>query len=229
MKICRDFYGDYYDGPSAWREICARAKARNIVRLSPDPHSLLDVGAGDGAVMQALDRQGFGRAYYALDISASAVAATRARPIRRLREIREFDGYSIPYDRPFDLVVASHVLEHVEHERAFLETLRDAGRHIFIEVPLEDTARIARNVHNSIGHINFYNRHTLVALLESVGMRVLRLEVTGADLPTLRHKHKLPVAATRWAIRRAGELVSPVSEHLLTYHCAVLCESADRR
>jgi hypothetical protein len=225
----RDFYGTCYEGPSAWREVSAQAKARNIARLCPRPHALLDVGAGDGAVMQALERLHFGDEYFALDISASAVEAATARGISRLREIREFDGYSVPYERPFDLVIASHVLEHVEHERAFLDVLRDAGRHLFIEVPLEDTARIGRNVHNSIGHINFYNRHTLVALLESVGLRPLRLAVTGADLPTLRYQHRLPAAVTRWAVRRAGRLAGPVSERLLTYHCSVLCESVTRR
>jgi SAM-dependent methyltransferase len=219
------FYGDYYNGPSEWREVSAQAKARNITRLCPPPHSLLDVGAGDGAILQALDRADFGEEYYALDISASAVEAATARGIGRLREIRTFDGYSVPYGRPFDLVVASHVLEHVEHERAFLDVLRGAGRHVFIEVPLEDTRRIARNVHNTIGHINFYNRHTLVALLESVGLRTLRLEVTGADLPTLRYHHRLPNALARWAIRRAGQLAGPLGEQVMTYHCSVLCES----
>ena len=66
--------------------------------------------------------------------------AIRAKNIPGLFDCKVFDGYTIPYDdNAFDLVVLSHVVEHVEHPRKLLYEAKRVARYVFIEVPLEAT------------------------------------------------------------------------------------------
>lgn len=49
----QDKYDQYYSGQSEWRETGARDKADDVIALcrSISPRSILDVGAGEGAVL----------------------------------------------------------------------------------------------------------------------------------------------------------------------------------
>src|SRR5262245_44502028 len=120
-------YDMQYDGQSDWRRVCAVGKAADIATICSGRHfdTVLEVGAGEGAVLQRLDEIGFAANLYGLEISASGVQVMQERRIGSLREAKLFDGYTIPYpDNFFDLVYCTHVLEHVEHERLFLRELK---------------------------------------------------------------------------------------------------------
>ena len=223
-----DFYKDYYGGAalSHWRAAGARDKAEHIVRLcgGDKAGSVLEVGCGDGAVLAELSARGFGGALSGIEISGSGVEMARSRNIARLKAVETFDGRTIPFgDRSFDLVYCTHVLEHVEHERLFLAELARVGRHVFIEVPLEDTLRVARAVVNDIGHINFYNRVTFRALLEEY-FTIDRLQVFDHSREVLgMTKARLPVAI-RAGLRAAGLAIAPaLAQSLFVYHAAALC------
>ncbi|HMG24217.1 MAG TPA: class I SAM-dependent methyltransferase, partial [Kofleriaceae bacterium] len=170
-------YDEYYDGASEWRRLGSIDKIRSVqdICVGRSFRDVIEVGAGEGSCLARLDEVGFAQNLYALEISVSGVRAIEARRLPALREVHVFDGYSAPYpDKRFDLAIASHVLEHVEHERLFLREVKRIASQVFIEVPLEDTLRIAVSLNNEIGHINFYRRETLLALLKSVGLRPVR-------------------------------------------------------
>jgi 2-polyprenyl-3-methyl-5-hydroxy-6-metoxy-1,4-benzoquinol methylase len=104
----------HYNGESEWARLGAIDKADNIVRLCADvPHArLLEIGAGEGAVLSRLAELGFGEACTAIDVAESGVAAIRERAIPTLVDSRSFDGETIPYaDDAFDLAILSHVVE----------------------------------------------------------------------------------------------------------------------
>jgi SAM-dependent methyltransferase len=170
-------YDRYYAGVSEWRELGAIDKSANIralcARLQPD--TVLEIGAGEGAVLQQLADNGFGRRHYALEISVSGADSIRERHIASLVECRVFDGYAVPYaDGQFDLAILSHVLEHVEHPRLLLNEAARVARHVFIEVPLEHNRRLAQDfVWDAVGHINFYTAQTIRLLVQSCGHEVL--------------------------------------------------------
>ena len=176
-----EFYDDYYaDGAqSRWREVGARSKADHIETMCREfaPARVLENGVGEGAVLAELSRRGFGQELYGVEISSSGIKAAASRNIPRVASLQSFDGRTLPFaDKSMDLVYATHVLEHVEHERLFLQELKRVGRLIFLEVPMEDTLRVKGAIHNSIGHINFYNRYTFAGLIEGVGFEILRFE-----------------------------------------------------
>lgn len=226
-----DLYADYYkDGESAWRRVCALDKAANIVRLARDvPHaSVLEIGAGEGAILARLSELQFASRLAALEISPSGVAVIKARAIPELQSCEVFDGYAIPNpDDAFDLAVLSHVVEHVEHPRILLREARRVARHVFVEVPVEDTLRLPANWRDDgIGHINHYSPRTIRYLLQTCGLRVLRQETTIPSLAVHRF-HGERLAACHYLVKRLLLHAMPqTATRYFTYHCALLGETA---
>ena len=152
-------YEDYYeDGDSEWRRLGAIGKVDNIVSLCRGlPHSsVLEIGAGEGSILNRLSGLDFGEELYALEISPSGVKTIKNKKISRLLECKVFDGYHVPYgDDRFDIAIVSHVVEHVEHPRQLLYEASRVAKYVFVEVPLEDTIRLPRDfVFDKVGHIN---------------------------------------------------------------------------
>ena len=223
-------YDGYYSGESEWRSLGARGKVENIVALCRgiSPDNILEVGAGEGSILERLAAIGFGGKYWAAEISDSGVAAIRDRGIENLAEVTKFDGYALPYeDGEFDLCIASHVLEHVEHERLFLREIARVASHVFIEVPLEDTWRLGQDgIHNSIGHINFYNSASVRRLVESSGLEVIEQRLFDVSLPMMTF-HNRPLGLVKYVIRRSAFLISAtLASKVFTYHCCLLCRKA---
>lgn len=222
-------YDEYYSGQSDWRTLGAKDKASNIVALCSEisPDAILDVGAGEGSVLERLATVGFGRKYWAAEISDTGIAAIEGRSIANLAEVRKFDGYTLPYgDREFDLCIASHVLEHVEHERLFLQELARVARYVFIEVPLEDTWRLGQaGIDNDIGHINFYNSASVRRLVESCGLEVIEQRLFDVTLPMMTY-HSRHFGLVKHIIRRSAFLLNEtLASALFTYHCCLLCRA----
>lgn len=166
-----------YGAPSEWRMLCAEGKSDNIIELcSSIPRArcdrILEVGAGEGSILQCLDRKKFGKKLHALEISASGVAIIRNRDIKTLASCEVFDGYHIPFDDDtFDLVILSHVLEHVEFPRALLRELHRVSAYHYVEVPLDrpgDSMQSA--VMLSYGHVDCFSPSRLRHLLLSEGL-----------------------------------------------------------
>jgi SAM-dependent methyltransferase len=224
----REKYDHYYDGANHWRALGAVDKADNIATLCYGRRfqDVIEIGAGEGSVLARLDALAFAPNLYALEISKSGVEAMRQRPLARLRDVRQFDGYHVPYpDKRFDLAIATHVLEHVEHERLFLRELMRTSKAVLIEVPLEDTLRVAKAVRNDIGHINFYRRDTLLALLASCGLRPVRFQLFDYSFAVKRHHRGVVRALGHHLARRTLLRTVPrLAELLFTYHMAVLAE-----
>ncbi|MES2734295.1 MAG: class I SAM-dependent methyltransferase [Bacteroidota bacterium] len=172
----------YQDSQSEWRELGARQKVQNMVEVTGGKRfgKVLEVGAGDGSLLQLLNAQGVADELYALEISGSALERIHARNIPKLKEAKCFDGYSIPYeDNYFDLVVLSHVLEHVEFERKLLREIKRVSRYQVVEVPKDYRFGIDKRVKHflSYGHINVYTPSSFCFLLRSEGFRILKKKV----------------------------------------------------
>jgi SAM-dependent methyltransferase len=206
--------------------VCALDKAANVAALcaGAPPARVLEIGAGEGALLARLAEIGFGRELSALEVSEGAVEVIRARGIPRLAEARLFDGYAVPHaDRSFDLAILSHVLEHVEHPRALLrEAARVAGR-VFVEVPLEDTWRLPRDFAlGPTGHVNFYSPRSLRHLVQSTGLRVLRERISNPGIAVHAYRGGAR-GRLRWAVREALLAVAPpLATRLFTYHGSLL-------
>lgn len=118
-----------YEVPTQWRMLGAEGKAEHVMALCANngllPDTLLEVGAGDGSILRCLGEKSFCKAMHAVEISQSGVQVILDQHIPGLVSCQTFNGYNLPFkDNTFDLVILSHVLEHVEFERALLRERR---------------------------------------------------------------------------------------------------------
>jgi len=169
----------YFNEDGGWRELGAKFKAENILEISQGYtfNKVLEVGAGEGSILKNLSLSGFGNELYALEISESGIQKIKEKNIDKLKEALLFNGYQIPYpDDYFDLVVLSHVLEHVEFERILLREIKRVSRYQIIEVPRDYRTGVDAKVKHflSYGHINVYTPSSIKFLLKTEGFEILK-------------------------------------------------------
>lgn len=170
-----------YEAPSEWRMLGAKGKAEHIIKLCQrnniSPERILEVGAGDGSILRCLAEIGFCREMHALEISRSGVDVILKQNIPYLKSCQTFDGYILPFqDKFFDLVILSHVLEHVEYERALLRELLRVSKNQIIEIPMDCNALKDEVYHllgPSYGHINAHTPESLRFLLSTENFLVV--------------------------------------------------------
>ncbi|GAA4333949.1 hypothetical protein GCM10023149_41010 [Mucilaginibacter gynuensis] len=169
-----DFYKEHDD---QWRMLGAKYKAEHIVDVSKGQtfEKVLEVGAGDGSILKFLSDKNFAPEYHAVEISSSGVQHIKSRNIKGLVSAQVFDGYHLPFeDNTFDLIILSHVLEHVEHERLLLREIKRVALNFIIEVPLDYKHGVDARIKHFLayGHINVYTPTSLRYLLLTEGFVV---------------------------------------------------------
>ena len=223
----KDFYNKYYDGPSEWRQLGAIDKTNNILTLCElYTHKIvLEIGSGEGSILQRLSELHFADFLFSLEISEIAIDIINKRKIKILRDCRLFDGYNIPYDdNIFDLVILTHVLEHVEHpDKLLLKAGRVAPR-VFVEVPLEDNIRFKKgSVPNKSGHLNFYSVETFKNLIQNCGFNIIAQTITNSSYKMYKF-HYGNTAFLRYLIKELILKTMPSPEgRLFTYNRSLLC------
>jgi SAM-dependent methyltransferase len=239
-----DFYERSYrsDGNSQkhgrWRQLGAGTKADHVVRLAraiglEAPTVIAEIGCGDGAVLDELRARGFADARVGYEISpaATTLAAQRAG----VTEAHLFDGRRVPVrDGAYDLVVGSHVLEHVPHPADLLQEMARIGRAVIVEVPLEANLsarrRGARAASEAAGHLHRFSRRQVRHLVEEAGLEV-RAELTD-PLPLAIHMFDRESRAARlrgylkWVTRSAIANLPATAERLITVHYALAATPA---
>ncbi|HEX7609552.1 MAG TPA: class I SAM-dependent methyltransferase [Solirubrobacteraceae bacterium] len=143
------------------------------------PHSVLDVGCGEGVLVQQwAERLGDGRVV-GIDLEEESIQAGWAGHRAPNLEYRVMEASDLPFaDDEFDLASAIEVLEHVpDPEHTVAEMARCAERHLLVSVPREPLWRMlnmARGAYwpalgNTPGHLNHWSRRSFVELLSRHG------------------------------------------------------------
>lgn len=174
----KNAYDEFYKKhDEEWRMLGAKYKAQHIIEVCNGQQfkKVLEVGAGDGSILQYLSDANFAPEYFAVEISDSGVEHIAARQIKNLTSVQVFDGYKLPFDdNAFDLIILSHVLEHVEHERLLLREIKRVARNFVIEVPIDYKTNVDKRIKHFLayGHINVYTPTSLRYLLQTEGFEI---------------------------------------------------------
>lgn len=237
MKISdklSEVYGDYYRDQSVLkkRAISGRQTLSHLQAMLPMPHyhSILDIGAGDGSVLAEMDRIGISDELHAVEISVSGCESIRQKSLPSLCSVKQFDGYTIPAtDKCYQLGLAIHVLEHVEHERLFLQEIARVCEAVYIEVPLELTLTVNRSIKSAspYGHINFYSPATFRNLLVTTGLDVLDFRIFPNSLEYELLMGGRFKGRIKSALRNALLSVAPEKAPLaMTYMAGAICRAS---
>ncbi len=222
-------YKGYYQADiSEWRRLSAVDKATNIERLCRGiPHDpVLEIGAGEGALLERLSALGFATRFQAVEISPSGVEAMRSRNIPGLEDCRLFDGYTLPQpDGVFNLAILSHVLEHVEHPRRLLNEAGRVASHVFVEVPLEDTIFLPADYRpGGAGHINFFSPITIRRLIQTCDYEIVQQIVTNPSRVIYRYRYGSKGLPKYWIKELGLRLLPRMATRIWSYHSALLCK-----
>ena len=228
----KNLYDGYYNnGVNQKRILSAKDSVREIICVTEGKKisNILDVGSGDGTVLAEMDAIALSQKISVAEISKSGIDVIEKRKLNSVVEIKQFDGYSVPYtDKVFDVSMAIYVLEHVEHERMFLKELARVANRVVIAVPLENTISLRKSIFagKSIGHINFYNLHTFRSVLETSGLKIEKSYPYATSLEY--EKYCSPrFGAVKYYIRKYMLLVTPkLACFLFTYMAIAICSSS---
>jgi len=224
-----------------WRALGARTKAAHARTLSTRvglrPERVVEIGCGDGSLLQELAQVWPDATFDGFEISPSAIEIARSRGIPRAGRLEAYDGERVPAEAgAYDLAVLSHVLEHVPDPAPLLREAARIARRVLVEVPLEDNRSAARPAKRAeaarIGHLHALNRDDVRTWIDGAGLKVLG-ELTD-PLPYAHHAFFAEgavgraKAAVKWGVRAAAWKISPEGgEKFFTVHYAVLTEHQD--
>ncbi|WP_420455197.1 class I SAM-dependent methyltransferase [Rubrivirga sp.] len=244
----RDYFAELFRTDLAyeveWLRRTAGHKADSVVRLlhaeGLTPDSVLEVGAGTGAVIGELRHRGVGVRHYAVDFSEEAIDVLRQVEPGIDAAVADVTETPDPFGAgPYDVALASHVVEHLEEPEAFLRALHPVPiRRLVVEVPLEDLpfgrlkSLLKSRADHPAGHVQFFTRRSFTDLLARSGWRVRHVRVYAPALDAETFELAYGDAGVRMRTwKRATEFVlpralGPIWTRLYHAHCAALCERA---
>lgn len=218
----------------SWRDAGAVDKANNIVRiwaeagLAPHPR-VIELGCGEGAIAEVLAHRGFLGTYSGYDLSESGIVEARDRAVPGA-SFNVVEGEKIPVEEDSaDVVILSHVVEHLEHPRALLYEARRIARYVIVEVPLELNARLPRDyVWNDLGHINKYSATSLRQLVQTCDLKVIAEFTSNPSKSVACFSGASRKRQTEWRVKELALAIAPrAARSLFTYHETLLAQRPD--
>lgn len=210
-----------------------------LTRNGIKPRKLLELGCGTGAVIAECQRRDLAVSYVGVDYAPEAIdyLSRHSEGIEAIQADITSRGFQM--SDPCDVVVLSHVLEHLESPAALLRAVKHSVRfsYVVIEVPLEDLiasrakSLLRDRAANRAGHVQFFTARSFELLLRSSGFKVIdrRTYVPVLDAETVRfvsakdglpeHRYLLKLLTSRYLPR----MLTPLWKRLYYAHHAVLC------
>lgn len=169
------------------------------------PRSIADIGCGAGAVLREM-RLAFPEARLAgFDVSPDVRCFwTEAAALKIEFSVGDFFTLASP---GYDLALVLDVVEHLPNPFEFLERLRGFAAHYIFHFPLDLSAMsVLREsplllVRRKVGHLHYYTKGLVLALLAECGYEVVDVRYTGAAFhgPQRSWKTRIAILPRRFA------------------------------
>jgi len=151
---------------------------------------LLEIGSGEGFILELFEKNGF-------EVSGIEPSEKNIEIInKKLSKGNCKHGFvedEFTNDSKFDIIIMSHVLEHVVDSRKILEKLKkilsDKG-HLFIEVPNCGSKKYLEESINTQPHIHHFTKQSIQKLLESLGLKIIKVNTLNGEVSSLSEHFK---------------------------------------
>ena len=179
-RLCHEASYAEFDAATHPSRVITREFLRAHLSAS---HSVVDVGCGTGDLLA--DLSSMSEHVFGVDHSAIAVQAARNRletaGLRNVNiEVGDATDFLAALDQEVDVVVLSHILEHLEDPGGVLVAVRPHCRWVYVEVP--DFDAVATNafrvkldrslLFSDLDHVWEFDRAELEELLSSAGLTI---------------------------------------------------------
>jgi len=241
-------YQSELDMEAEWLRRGAKDKVDSIEyflsKYHIQPKNLIELGAGTGAVISECQRRKLASHFTAVDFSTQALQYLKNsdHDIDLIQADITSENFRI--ETKHDVLILSHVLEHLEDPKPFLQAVRERinFEYAIIEVPLEALflarlkAKVKDRSRNSAGHVQFFTTDTFESLISRSGFEIIdrRNYIPIPSIDTLRlvvrrHQMSTPRFLQMLFTRRLIPLAaSTVWARFYYSHHAVLCRPLKR-
>lgn len=202
--------GDYAARNPHWDAEDAPWKAAQVLgilaRHNLHPRRIVEVGCGAGAVLAELRRSLADTELSGFDIAPDAAKLWSNHSWAKIHFVL---GDFLSEERQDDLVLLLDVVEHLENPFLFLERLRTRAPLFVFHFPLDLSASsvLRENpllaVREKVGHIHYFSRGLVLALLTECGYEVLEASYTGAGFSAPQRTWKTRFAGVVRSTMRA--------------------------
>ena len=180
----------------------------NYVKPHINGKLLFELGSGEGFVLELFEKRGFD--VYGMEPSRDNLEIIN----KKLKKGKCEVGFAenINDDIKFDVVMMSHVLEHIVNCKEVLSNLKniisDKGI-LFIEVPDCENVTILEQSVKEQPHIHHFTKRSLQTLLENLGFKILRIDVFDSSINSMFDRFKYFVF---WILKRDYYTISAARE-----------------
>jgi 2-polyprenyl-3-methyl-5-hydroxy-6-metoxy-1,4-benzoquinol methylase len=148
-------------------------------------HTLFELGSGEGFILELFEKKGF----QVYGIEPSKVNLTIIN--KKLKNGKCVNGFAediFSIGKNFDIIIISHVLEHVVNCRIVLSNLKnilsDNGI-LFIEVPNCGNKKNLEHSINTQPHLHHFTKKSLQRLIEHSGYKIVRIDTFAVNVISL--------------------------------------------
>jgi cyclopropane fatty-acyl-phospholipid synthase-like methyltransferase len=174
--------GEYAARHPSWHVEDSAWKARHVLdmlqRHGIRPSTVCEVGCGAGEILSELQRSMDQECrFWGYEVSPQAYELCRRRANDRLQfklmDLAQEDGVC------FDVLLLIDIIEHLEDYFALLRGVKTKGTYKVLHVPLEFSGptvvrkHIVGDLRATYGHLHFFSKELVLAVLTDVGYRVL--------------------------------------------------------
>ncbi|MEE9372243.1 MAG: class I SAM-dependent methyltransferase [Saprospiraceae bacterium] len=162
-----------------------RAKTRSfLLPLIKGDHVVLDLGCKEGVMSNYLASKA--KKVVGIDYDAEAIGRATSKYDHDNIEFKAVEALAFldSTTENFDVLILSHILEHLDHPKKFLKSFKDYFKYVYIEVP--DFDRYYMNhyrkdlnmklVYSDDDHISEFDREELTAILSECNLLVLKTD-----------------------------------------------------
>lgn len=224
MVLSKSIYKDYYNNNYLNNELCdeyslvrkmyleeIKWKIKIFLKLIQNKkgiENVLDIGCATGDFLNEFP---FGKNKIGIDLCEKNIEFANAK-YRRNKYICS-DFLNFKFDKEYDIIILSEILEHVENDRELLEIAINNSKMVLINVPLEDECNkefiYGLNKHRD-GHLRGYTRDTINNMINELNADIKAMKVVSIKNTLMFYRQRFE----KYLLARNREEISAVTKTL---------------